>query len=122
MGKHGKRFPERLQRIDGATVLLYSDSIDMRFDTEEYRLSFELWCDFHDRLLQAANRQDYVGAAQLLHDAMNEGLDEYVLLEDIPDDTMREVTRLEYEKSEEAPAHILIANRMGWPIDGEKED
>ena len=100
MDKQGKRFPERLQRLDGRTLLFYSDSTHVRFDTEQDRFSFELWCDFRARLLEAANLQDYVGASRLLYDAMDEGLDEYALIEDIPDDTAREVIRLEFEKIE----------------------
>ncbi len=107
MANKGKRFPESLQRLDSRTVLFYSNSIEVRFDTEEDRLSFEVWRDFRNRILEAANRQDYVRAAELVHEAVQEGEDEYVLIEDIPDDTTREVVILEFEKiQEEAQARI----------------
>ena len=117
-----KQFPMSIQRRDGCTVLRYSDSIEPRFDIEEDRLSFEAWSDFHSRLLEAANRQDYVGAAELLRNAMDEGLDEYALIEYIPDDTTRELVILEWEKIQRpaTPAEVN-AIRMRWPIiDGGK--
>ncbi len=126
MANKRKQFAMWIERRDddGYTVLRYSDSIDARFDIKEDRLAFEAWSDFHSRLLEAADLQDYVGAAGLLHDAMEEGFDEYALIEYIPDDTTRELVILEWEKIQRpaTPAEVN-AIRMRWPIiDGGKGD
>ena len=122
MDKQGKRFPERLWRFEGRTVLFYSDSIDVHFDSENDRIEFEEWCDLSHRFLEAANQQDYAEAARILAEALNDGtiiFEEDELIEKVADDTTREVIRLEFEKIyEESIAHLVNAIRMRWPIEG----
>ncbi len=126
MGKKRKQFPLQVMRFDneGRTVLIYSDSTHVRFDTENDRIEFEAWCDVHGRFVEAADRQDYAEAARLVVHALNEGIieDTDELIEECgADDTTLEVIRLEFEKLEnDALSACINAIQMRWPIEGGK--
>ncbi len=120
MGKKRKRFPDYVERFDGRTVLVYSDSTHVRFDTENDRIEFEAWCDVNRRYVEAARRQNYAEAARLVVHALNEGIIEdtdELIQEWGADNTTREAIRLEFEKVEdEILSTSTKAIQTRWPI------
>jgi hypothetical protein len=84
-----------LESIDGRTVYLARGHVMVRFDSEEDRVPFEAACP----LLECIQREDVKAAAEVVFDAVNEGLvvDENELLDYIDDDDVREIIRLELD-------------------------
>ncbi len=103
-----------LKRIDGRTVYSERGCIMVRFASGEDRVRFEAAC----RLLECIQREDIKAAAEVVFDAVNEGLVDDVddLLGYIEDDDVREIIRLEFEPRFEATlGHLEARIRDLWP-------